>query len=588
MKKNPLLGALPIIAKAVGDRLGVRVVIGQTDEAETDGDTIHLPALPAEDAALAALANGFIDHEAAHVRFTDFGVPKGDGLAGQLANVLEDARVERALCARYPGCRDNLAAMVAALEAQEPCLPPPGAPLSAQVVRAVDCLLRARLSGQGALSPAADALEARLDAALPPGAVAKLLALAFEVRHATSTGEAVALAGRMVALLEEEASPPPDGNGGAGAAPSDGGAGSPGAGAGGPSGTGGPDSGAASSDGGAGSPGAGAGGPSGTGGPDSGAASSDGGAGSPGAGAGAASQGLDARRAALAAMLAEPDAPGGFEGVGERASARVTAAARRGGPARARLAEYGKPPPERGSAAAAAAARAATAALRRRLGALVQASAEDDRRCGRRGRRPDTRSLHRPCAGQPVRFCAREARAAPRTAVGLLLDRSGSMSPVIGLAARAVLATALALETVPDVACWAAAFPGGRDGEIVPLKPFAARAARVAGRFALSAHGGTPLADALWRAAYELLRRPEPRRLLVVATDGRPCSVEAARDLLARCRAGGIEVMGLGIGQSLDAVREVFGARDAAAIGAIEELAPALFGLLERRLTRAA
>ena len=113
---------------------------------------------------------------------------------------------------------------------------------------------------------------------------------------------------------------------------------------------------------------------------------------------------------------------------------------------------------------------------------------------------------------------------------------------------------------------------------------FAERARRVAGRFDLAAAGGTPLATALWRAGYELSQRPEPRRLLVVATDGEPDDVESARRIVGRCRAGGIEVIGLGIGQRLAEVRAVFGARDATAIIALTELAPALFALLERRL----
>jgi nitric oxide reductase activation protein len=233
-------------------------------------------------------------------------------------------------------------------------------------------------------------------------------------------------------------------------------------------------------------------------------------------------------------------------------------------------------------------ARAATAHLRRRLGVLVQASRDDDVWRARRGRRLDSTRLYRPSAGQPALFVRRDEREAPETAVGLLLDRSGSMSGLIGLASQAVLATALALDAIPGAACWAAAFPGDRDDRVVPLKRFEERACRVAGRFDLAAGGGTPLASALWRAGFELSRRPEPRRLLVVATDGLPNDVGAARDILGRCRAGGIEVIGLGIGQTLAEVREVFGDRDATAIAAIAELAPALFALLERRLPRAA
>ena len=104
----------------------------------------------------------------------------------------------------------------------------------------------------------------------------------------------------------------------------------------------------------------------------------------------------------------------------------------------------------------------------------------------------------------------------------------------------------------------------------------------------MGADGGTPLAEALWRAGYALASRPEPRRLLIVATDGRPNDVASARDIIARCRASGIEVMGLGIGQNLVEVQAVFGVQDAVAIARIDALAPALFQVLERRLTPAA
>ena len=68
MKKNPLLGALPIIATLLGQKLGVKVVIGGR-QAATDGQVIVLPSLPADgDPSLAVLANGYIDHEAAHIR----------------------------------------------------------------------------------------------------------------------------------------------------------------------------------------------------------------------------------------------------------------------------------------------------------------------------------------------------------------------------------------------------------------------------------------------------------------------------------------------------------------------------------------
>jgi len=629
MKHDPLVGALPIIAKALGRRLGVNVVIGARSQAGTDGQTIYLPPLPAASAPLAVLANGFIDHEAAHVRYTDFTVAKPAGLAGLLTNLLEDIRVERALGAAYPGSRRNLAALVDHLESHEPAVPPPDAPVVRQVLGALLYLLRARLLDQTALAAGAAALEARLDALLPEGAVVQLLALAFEVRHATSTAAVIALAERIVAMLHEEAQPPspPSGDpvgagrsagsgdpGGSPPAPSDPAVGNPPAPGGDPEGSppapsdpavGNPPAPASDPAGNppaasgdptragppapagdpAGSPPTPSGAPTGGSSPAAGEPAEAGPADSPAA-AGAGSP--NARHAALVALLAagETDAVAGLD-VGARAGARLNALAAGHPEARTGLAEYGAAPPNLDPAAAVARARAATALLRRRLGVLVQAQRDEDAWRARRGRRLDPASLYRPSAGQPVRFVRRAARDAPETAVGLLLDRSSSMRGAMALASQAVLATALALNELSGVACWVAAFPGAASDQVVPLVGFAERARRVAGRFDLAAVGGTPLATALWRAGYELSQRPEPRRLLVVATDGEPDDVGAAQQIIGRCRAGGIEVIGLGLGQHLAAVQAVFGARDATAITALAELAPALFALLERRLTSA-
>ena len=574
MKHDPLLGALPIIAKVLGRRLGVEVVIGARREASTDGRTIHLPPLPAASAPLAVLANGFIDHEAAHVRYTDFAVAKPAGLAGLLANLLEDIRVERTLGAAYPGSRRNLAALVEYLENHAPAVPPPDAPVARQVLGALLYLLRARLLDQTALAAGAAVLEARLDALLPEGVVVKLLALAFAVRQAASTAEVIALAERIVAMLQEEAPPPPPPS-----APAGDSAGSPPSPVGDPAGEPPPASGHPTSAG----PSATAGDPAGGPPPASGDPAEGGPAGSPAEGAaGAGSPG--ARQAALAALLAAGEGDAAGLDIGARARDRLTALAAGHPEARMVLAEYDDPPPACDPANAVARARAATALLRRRLGVLVQARRDEDAWRARRGRRLDPGSLYRPSAGQPVRFVRRAARDAPETAVGLLLDRSGSMRGAMDLAGQAVLATALALEALTGVTCWVAAFPGAAADRVVPLVGFAERARRVAGRFDLAAAGGTPLATALWRAGYELSQRLEPRRLLVVATDGEPDDGEAARRIVGRCRAAGIEVIGLGIGQRLAEVRAVFGDRDATAIAALAELAPALFALLERRL----
>jgi len=455
----------------------------------------------------------------------------------------------------------------------------------------LSALLRARFLNQTAIASSADVLEDRLDSLLPPGVVTKLLALAFEVRHTTSTAEVIALSRRIVAMLEAEAaSNPPDstdsqrlsggtGVGGIEARSSS----SANAGAGG-----------ADADANAiagslpdlqGSVGSGVGVDTGA---DTRAGSTTGGAGAGGA------QAVDdiAQQTALQNLLSALDTAGQDSDLGQRVEALLnqSASAAENG---VTMAVMGKPPLTRFShSRAVAEARVTTAALRRRLGTLVQAQQIEASWRSRRGHRLETADLYRPATGQAIRFRRRDIREAPETVVALLLDRSGSMTGKITLAGQAALALVLALETVPGVACWAAAFPGTDhrciDHYIVPLKTFAERASRVAGRFlSLSADGGTPLAHALWRVGFELMQRPESRRLIIVATDGEPNDVGSTQDIIGYCRASGIEVIGLGIGSSLSRVQMTFGRHDAVAMATIGELAPTLFAVLERRLTAA-
>ena len=613
MKKNPLLGALPILAKMLGRRLGVQVVIG-ADEAHTDGQTIYLPALPADDAALAILANGYIDHEAAHLRYTDFTVPKPPGVAGAFSNLLEDIRIEQALGAAYPGSRDNLTALIATLEVEQPLTPPADAAIDQQVFAGLLALLRARLLGQTALAPAAATLEARLEDRLPEGVVTKLLALAFGVRHTASTAEVIALAQRIVAMLEEEAQAPPPsastGDGAASGSSSDGtgtgnDASSPGSP---PASTGdGAVSGSSSDATGNGNDASSPGSPSASTGDGAASGSSSDGTGtgndasSPGSSSASTGNGVasssaptgngagagGARRAALQDLLAaDGDAA---PDLGDQVRACLNQRAETSPLACVTMAER-DPPPSLGGAGdrLRAAARTATAALRRRLGVLIQAQHEDVAWCSRQGRRLATARLYRAALPNPALFARRARRETPDTAVAVLLDRSDSMHRRITLACQAVLATGLALDTLPGVVSAAAAFPGSAADRVIPLKDFAERAHRVAGRFALGADGGTPLAEALWRVAYALLQRPEPRRLAIVVTDGMPDDDQAAWDIIARSRASGIEVIGLGIATAPALIASLFGPRDGAVIARIEDLAPALFRVLEQRLATAA
>lgn len=110
MHNSAILQSLPLLADALGRAYGVAVEIGGTD-AYTTGKVIRLPGLPAEaDATFLGLVRGYIDHEAAHVRFTEFrAISQADTtpLERHIWNIFEDWRVEAKLASYYPGCRQN-------------------------------------------------------------------------------------------------------------------------------------------------------------------------------------------------------------------------------------------------------------------------------------------------------------------------------------------------------------------------------------------------------------------------------------------------------------------------------------------------
>ena len=102
-------------ARLLSQQFGIKVV-WKTGECKTDGNVIYLPTLPpnAPDDLLAAV-HGFLDHETAHVLFTDFKTvnsfnPAPTETQFHCINVVEDIRIESAICGLFPGSSTNLQA----------------------------------------------------------------------------------------------------------------------------------------------------------------------------------------------------------------------------------------------------------------------------------------------------------------------------------------------------------------------------------------------------------------------------------------------------------------------------------------------
>ncbi len=235
---------------------------------------------------------------------------------------------------------------------------------------------------------------------------------------------------------------------------------------------------------------------------------------------------------------------------------------------------------------------AESARLSARLQGLVQASRMDRPRPVRSGRRLDTRRLHRVAVADERIFARRAHRIAPNTAVHLLVDLSGSMAAAVhrndgtvttraDSALESALALALALDGIAGVTVAVTAFPGrsGRPDRVTRMVRHGQSPRACAGAFIQAARGGTPMAEALWYAAADLVACREERRMVVVLTDGEPDSPSEVLRLLALCRQAGIETVGVGIG--ID-VRHLF--PTAIEVTEAKDLKRELFGVAERLL----
>tara|TARA_X000000368_G_scaffold7475_3_gene5758 strand:- start:3060 stop:5138 length:2079 start_codon:yes stop_codon:yes gene_type:complete len=99
-----------------GRKKDVNVVM-QGDSAYTDGKTIVVPSIDYEKEISdenMAIIRGFTDHEAGHVRHTDFNslklIDSGNKLQKECHNALEDIWLERRVIDEYPGAAKNIQA----------------------------------------------------------------------------------------------------------------------------------------------------------------------------------------------------------------------------------------------------------------------------------------------------------------------------------------------------------------------------------------------------------------------------------------------------------------------------------------------
>ncbi|HEK0421552.1 TPA: VWA domain-containing protein [Proteus mirabilis] len=514
---HPLKNALPIVAAAYGEKFGVKVLI-QGQDAFTDGERIVIPTANPDDPHYQQIAWGYLAHEAAHIRHTNFDMVKkasSKPIRKALLNIIEDVRIENELAKDYPRTRRSISQvieyMVDTLQMCVPEQPEPASNLQAWLLFRLRCYFL----GQKALTPLYQAVDERVRQLFPAAAMSRLSAMLTAVPSLASTGEVLKLVDAIVAMLEEESRPPQDES----------------------DADGGDDIGQDASN-------------DSNNSSDSQTPEADSSAMGDAAETGDSdnSDQADNLRQALEASAAqfEPDT---FAQVAEVLSEQ--AEGHQG------VTPLSLPQAEQamlGDEAILTLSASESAQIRARLRGMVQSSQDNRNHAKRHGLRVATHRLAASQAGESRLFIQRQPRIAPNAAVHLLVDISGSMGKPIGegnrkyfhVANEAALALAMALEGIPGVVPAVSYFPGIHQEVSIALLPKQSVRHRAA-CFDQKPRGCTPMAQAMWFAANSLLAQKQKRKLMIVLTDGDPDDWAATHDIVDRCRRSGFELLGIGI-----------------------------------------
>lgn len=531
MLSENVMQSLPLVAAVLGNRYGVEVSIGG-NEASTNGREIRLPSLPVNcDATVMGLVRGYIDHESAHVRETDFEAIKGAQLTPlerHIMNSIEDWRVENKLTAVFPGCRGNVKWLIRYFFGSD--YKNKGGTITTLLPDWV--LLTVRGWDESSAALARDQVEALIDVRFP-GLLGKLKTVMQEVRdHCSSTAESISYAKKIVAIVTKQKtatcaiSPQylQGENGRQQVAQVDlDGVVKPGEKQ-----------------------------------PDS----------------------IGELTGLLGAS--QEELPKTF---GDILSEKLTSSIRLN-PKRDKLIKVAKvgtktftafpleDQPE---------IRKAESALRIRIQCLLQARAIKNERIGRQGRL-EPRRLSRMKCGDLKIFRSGVKKEGMNTAVHLLLDCSGSMRKKMQLTTKVCGALVKALDSVEGINVGVTAFPARTDdqsGEWNGVYPVVVHGANAHSEFSTSARGGTPMGEAIWWVLQKMVLITEDRKIVLIITDGYPDSKENVRAALKAGKELGCEIYGLGV--EFSGITDLFQA-DSCYVEDISELPPAIFQLLKNKL----
>lgn len=565
--RKAYLQSFPILASILGQKYGIRVVIGG-EEAFTDGKTIHLPALPHEMSEdLFVLGNGLLDHEAAHILATDFETLNAASLSPLthwLWNVAEDMRVERYISQRYPGCKINFEKLNTYLcRIQKPetsgsmvnnivtwllyavqSRAYPSVPFPLEVCRkAIEPVFPNLLTQLGAYLDIAETCTSTATTIQWAHEVEKFLIPYFDQSVpkqdlGNSSGKEVSGENETASNSkqgensqeEKEESAPADGD------VRDGGNASPEAEV-----------------------------------PPSASISHDS---LPQTGMNQWEQSLTSGEdlplpvgEAVKTLIEELTSTYGFYEKTEVAEVKVRE-------------EIGELP-----ACELAKASSAIRALSIRLSGLLQTQTLNRVALGRSGK-VDCSRLYRLQTGNSKVFRRDTEKQDINTAIHILLDSSDSMEDGMQLACAACYAVAASVSAIRGVNVAVTAFYGdylGGQGKFIShVTPILRHRERMHRKFFINANGTTPMSEALWWVFQEGVLLKEKRKIILVLSDGAPNSLSDTQHALQIGQKLGFEIYGVGIGKNAAYMPKLI--PESQLIHSIDDLAPAMIHILQKAM----
>lgn len=541
MTNKTLNNAFPIVAAALGNKLGVRVSVGG-NIAMTNGKHINVPAYNGQDPDYLSVAWGYLAHESGHVRFTDFSVYTGGAtnpIRHSIVNHIEDVRIEKAMMEVFPGTRLTLRKLDEYLcSSNKFSVPTESSHPSAILGSFLSLRLAVDVLGFTSLEIYADAVEAVLESVFPTGAVTRLFGLLSEVPSLDSTQSVVYLVDKILSMLQEEKekaedqarqqkqdqdqSPDDDADDGNSLPDVD------------------------SND------------PDQDQNDDSGADDDTNDQVSDNNLPDVNSSDPDQEAATLASVLGamQDDLCQNFQGIAQQILA---------GQAEESYDNDVSLPlaidPVRNDVLGQQLLKKAlleSGPIRASLLGLIQSQQQDRTTHKRMGNRIDGRRVTRLLQGDARVFTQHAYRQAQNTAVDIIVDASPSMNITsvsvnarrIDIAMEAAIALALALENIDGVNPAVTSFPHQDNVSVTPLLRHGERVRNAAASFNTITHANTstPLHTALWYAAASVMETVEKRKVILVLTDGEPDDSQLTKAVINRCKTSGIEMIGVGIG----------------------------------------